>query len=44
MDHKLLLENYSSAAANTDEYHCIFEDRKVFEYQTKTDLLTQPRT
>ena len=44
MDHKLLLENYSSAAVNTDEYHYIFEDRKVFEYQTKTDLLTQPRT
>ena len=44
MDHELLLENYSSAAVNTDEYHYIFEGRKVFEYQTETDLLTQPRT
>ena len=39
MDHDLVLENSSSAAVNTVECHYLFEDRKVFEYQTQADLL-----
>ena len=39
MDHDLVLENSSSAAVNTVESHYLFEDRKVFEYQTEADLL-----
>ena len=40
MDHKLFVENSSSAAVNTLP-NCIiyFECRKVFGYQTETDLL-----
>ena len=36
MDHKLFVENYSSAAVNT---LLNSEGCKVFEYQTETDLL-----
>ena len=40
MDHKLFVENYSSAAVNTLLNSIIyFEGCKVFEYQTETDLL-----
>ena len=42
MVHELVFENSSSAAAYTAEYHYLFEDRKVFEYQTETDLLNKP--
>ena len=40
MDHKLFVENYSSAAVNKLLNSIIlFEGCKVFEYQTETDLL-----
>ena len=40
MDHKLFAENSSSTAVNTLPNKIIyFEGRKVFEYQTETDLL-----
>ena len=44
MDHKLVLENPSSAVVNTMPNHYLFEGRKVFEYQTETDLLNGPGT
>ena len=28
----------------TVEYHCLFEDCKVFEYQTEADILKKPWT
>ena len=46
MDHKLVLENSSSAPAclHTAEYHYLLEGHKEFEYQTETDLLSEPGT
>ena len=40
MDHEFVPENSSLATA----YHYLFENRKVFEYQTETDLLNQSGT
>ena len=40
MDQELVLENSSSAIVYTVEYHYLFEGHKIFEYHTKTDLLT----
>ena len=39
MDYKLVLENSSSAAVYTLLNTNLFEDHKVFEYQTEIDLL-----
>ena len=44
MDHELVLENSSSVAVYTLEHHYLFKGHKVFEYQTKTDLLIRPGT
>ena len=38
MNPELFIQNSISAAFNTAEYHYLFEDRKLFEYQTETDL------
>ena len=40
MDHKLVIENSSSVAA---EYLYLFKGHKVFEYQTVADLLNGPK-
>ena len=40
----LLLKSQFICCLHTAEYHYLFECRKVFEYQTETDLLNRPGT
>ena len=40
----LLLKLPFSCCLHTGKYHYLFEGRKVFEYQTETDLLNRPGT